>query len=475
MSVQNHPKSKHQKPISDTSSECGALACVIQSSDAKDKLDQLAEPDFYDERNLTIFRALLNLAEDGESLDATALFLRLKSREEIDPAGGADYVVALPESAPSVAHWPSFLRSVKEFSKRRAMIADAEQALKRARDTSIPLTVTIPETLRARIVGRFFSDGIEIPEPPVVFSLARTGICTAGNLTTISAQAKAGKTATVGAMIASVLAESPGDFLGFESAIPRGKALVHLDTEQTRFDHAELIRRAMRRADVKRAPAWLRSACVTDFSLRELRESIRISLDDAAQKFGGIHSFILDGVADCVTDVNDPQEANEFVAELHALAMRYNAPFILIIHLNPSSDTKTRGHLGSQLERKAESNLKLKKSDEITTLFCDKNRRAPIPEPTAPRFAWDSEAGMHMSLPSSGQSKASARKSELVEIRDEVFRLADACALTWSDFVAALARVPGISSTRKAERVFGELKSMGLIRKDLLKRYEPAQ
>jgi AAA domain len=266
--------------------------------------------------------------------------------------------------------------------------------------------------LREKLNARIFSPTRRPKEPRSPFSLAGIGICTAGNITTLAAQAKAGKSAAIGAMIAATLGIAERNFLGFNSTNPKGLALVHLDTEQSVFDHWQLIERARQRAGVSKILAWLRSHCVTGFSYQEIREAIRLTLDDAAQKFGGVHSLILDGAADAVADVNSAEESNEFVSELHALAIQYECPVICAIHLNPGSDFKTRGHLGSQLERKAETNLKIEKDDdEISTIWADKNRRKSIPKKTAPCFAWDEQAGMHVSVENPSEAKAEAKSN----------------------------------------------------------------
>ena len=68
-------------------------------------------------------------------------------------------------------------------------------------------------------------------KPTTVFSLCDQAIATPGNLVAMYAQAKAGKSAVVSAMIAAAinLIDEPGDYLGFAAAPnDSGKALLHL-------------------------------------------------------------------------------------------------------------------------------------------------------------------------------------------------------------------------------------------------------
>lgn len=263
-----------------------------------------------------------------------------------------------------------------------------------------------------RLAARMYSPQVKPDEPTPRFWVANTLICTPGNLTTISAQAKAGKSAAIGAMIASTFADAKldTDCLGFVSKNPDGFAVVHIDTEQCLFDHWEGIQRAIRRSKVKAAPAWLRSHCLTGFPAADVRAAIPILIKQAAKQCGGVHSVFIDGIADAVPDVNDPSETSSLITELHKLAIEFDCPILNIVHLNPGSDFKTRGHLGSQLERKSETNLKLKQDKAgVSVIFADKNRRAPIPEKSGPCFAWSNESGMHVSVQNPSETKAEAK------------------------------------------------------------------
>jgi hypothetical protein len=65
---------------------------------------------------------------------------------------------------------------------------------------------------------------------------------------------------------------------------------------------------------------------------------------------------VIDGIADLQRNTNDLEESDALVAELMALSTRAGTHIICVLHTNPGSD-KARGHLGSSLQRKAESVL----------------------------------------------------------------------------------------------------------------------
>jgi hypothetical protein len=112
---------------------------------------------------------------------------------------------------------------------------------------------------------------------------------------------------------------------------------------------------------------------------------------------GAIDLVVIDGIADLCTSPNDEAESLELVSQLMALAHTYAAPIIAILHENPSTqEAKTRGHLGSELNRKAFANLRIDKDTEgISTLYGTDMRKRDIPKEHGFCFAWDTAAGMH--------------------------------------------------------------------------------
>lgn len=99
----------------------------------------------------------------------------------------------------------------------------------------------------------------EPPREEVRFYLNGVGVASPGDLIAIYGPAKAGKSAVVGAIIASCFAGSDSDvrrdFLGFSATPGDLGGIVHIDTEQRRFDHWRLIATALRRAGLNPNPA----------------------------------------------------------------------------------------------------------------------------------------------------------------------------------------------------------------------------
>jgi len=301
--------------------------------------------------------------------------------------------------------------------------------------------------------GRF--DINHPPEKPVpVISLCGYGISTPGNLTILSAQPKAAKTTAIMAAIASMMTPR-GDCLGFTGAWTGG-AWVHVDTEQSRYDADKVVRVALRRAGLDAPPNWLRAYSTAHLDIDERREALFAELDRAYGEHGKVSGFSIDGVADLCHDPNDSAEAFALVSRLNRTAAQYDCPVIVSLHENPGSENgKTRGHLGSELARKAETNLQLvKDADGVVTAYTERSRSVHISKSMGPRFAWDDAAGMHLSVESVRTEKVSAKTLETGNTVAQVFSAKS--VLTYGELREAVMQVRGITK-RYAEKYIATL------------------
>ncbi len=321
-------------------------------------------------------------------------------------------------------------------------------------------------TLSAQLAQRAFAVDNHPAKPIPIFTLCGHPLCTAGNIANIQALPKAGKSAVVESMMASALngnRQGP-DTLGFSATNPDGRALIHFDTEQSQYDHDALVRRAMRRARVEVAPEWLRSYSVADLGVTARRESLRLVMAEAYKTHGGIFAVMIDGIGDLVLDPNDSEESFALVGELHSLAITYDCTVCTVLHENPGSDSgKTRGHLGSQLERKAETNLRLAKDkDGVTTVWAERARHCYLPKEQGPCFAWNDAEQMHTSCGTAGELRNAG-------IRDKMFQEADAAlgggSMNYTDLTAAIMDALNIKDRAAKNRIKTWL-SEGTIRKD---------
>ncbi len=311
------------------------------------------------------------------------------------------------------------------------------------------------------------------PPPPTVatFTLHDMAIATAGNITVPQGGVKSGKTALEGAMIAAALNPEAGEdmTLGIRSPGAGDRAIIHFDCEQSPDDHHAVICNALRRAGLGKPPANLRSYCLTDVKTPLRRAALHAELERA----GDVFAVFLDGVADLTFSVNDEAEAIEFTDELHALAIEYRCAMITVLHENPGSVIgKTRGHLGSQLERKQFAGLRLEKdANEITTLWTDRSRKASIPKSQGVRFAYDKDAGLHLPVDSANDARSVAAADALVAQAASIFHAAPKGGLMWHELRDRIMTAAKIGPSGAIKRM-DKMHAAGIIQKNLLHKYE---
>ena len=240
------------------------------------------------------------------------------------------------------------------------------------------------EALMELLVEKCYIDPNEqIEHPPVAISLGEhsyktkeglqtypTPIGTYGNFSFIQAPPKHKKTFLVSLLSAAYLGGDSKRFVGKIKGHRDGKCLYHFDTEQGRFHAQRTFRRVL---DMCK----LEQQCFNTYGLRSLMYDERLDLIEHVLKYSNdVGVLVIDGVADLVSDVNNIEESNKVVGKIMKWTEEYQCHIITVIHTNHNTNKPT-GHLGSALEKKAETQIQLEKdeSDEsIIKVKCKASR-----------------------------------------------------------------------------------------------------
>ena len=272
------------------------------------------------------------------------------------------------------------------------------------------------------------------PLDEACMAIGDIAVAARGNLTALQGKSKVGKSAVVSAILGAAQRGQyaiKGDTIRFEWQGLAEGAIIHLDTEQSRADWHGLVGRSITRAGMLAVSERLVSLPLVMFARSERLMILEGALAKEADKQGRIDAVIIDGIADLCTSPNDEAESLELVSRIHALAQKYECPIFAILHENPSTDQgKTRGHLGSELNRKAFANLRIDKDTEtsISTIFGTDMRKRDLPKEQGFCFAWDDEAGMHLFQGRAAGLKAAQREEKAVsdarETWGEIYEIA---------------------------------------------------
>lgn len=126
-------------PPQDLDAERAVLGSVLLSNEAINiAVEVLAADDFYRPGHRLIFAAMTELSQKSEPVDAVTLSSLLKTRDELDAAGGVAGIIALAESVPTAANVKFYAESVRKKSTLRKLIEAATEIVKEAYESPDP-------------------------------------------------------------------------------------------------------------------------------------------------------------------------------------------------------------------------------------------------------------------------------------------------------------------------------------------------
>lgn len=111
-------------PPHNTEAEQAVLASIlIDANVAAEFIDIIQEEYFYTPAHKIIFSALQALARKGQALDLVTLATRLQDENNLDKAGGIDYISELVQTLPNAANVSSYLDVLREKNVLRQLIS----------------------------------------------------------------------------------------------------------------------------------------------------------------------------------------------------------------------------------------------------------------------------------------------------------------------------------------------------------------
>ncbi|GHU58578.1 topoisomerase [Bacteroidia bacterium] len=297
-------------------------------------------------------------------------------------------------------------------------------------DGLIDLFIHLLDTLYSETMSALKSCEVDLNNPPPVAQMIiYTGdvpLGTQGNLLCVTGGEGTGKSNYVAALIAGAVRQ-PGteiDMLGVTVSENRHeKAVLFYDTEQSEVQIYKNINNLLRRGKRLAKPDYFRAYSLTGMSRKERLQAIVQSMDRHHYQYKGIQMVVIDGIADLIKSANDEAESIAVIEELYRLAGIYNTCIVTVLHFVPNG-LKLRGHLGSELQRKAAAILSIEQDNDpaVSVVKALKVRDgSPLDVPIM-QFAWDKDAGMHAYLGEKPKEAREKRKEdELVSIARDIF------------------------------------------------------
>lgn len=197
-------------------------------------------------------------------------------------------------------------------------------------------------------------------QSPMVLMVDDAVIGTLGNFSASIGKAKSKKTFNVSAIVASALRGST--ILHYRSTFPKDKRMVlYVDTEQGRYHCQNVLKRILRLADL---PENKEPDNLVMLALRKYSPDMRLAIvEQAIGTIPNLGLVVIDGIRDFLYDINSPSESTDIISKFMQWTDDKQIHIHTVLHQN-KNDEHARGHIGTELNNKAETILQVEVDKE---------------------------------------------------------------------------------------------------------------
>jgi hypothetical protein len=146
-------------------------------------------------------------------------------------------------------------------------------------------------------------------------------------------------------------------FLSFIRDFTKSYAVLYVDTERNlkeQFPYAIQKIKEKSGYEIDEHPPNFEYISLIDIKREKRFDTLAEYIVRFRESHKNSHLFIvMDVVTDCVENFNEPKETMKFIDLLNETINNYDVTFLCVIHENPNSGDKARGHLGTELINKA--------------------------------------------------------------------------------------------------------------------------
>ena len=216
--------------------------------------------------------------------------------------------------------------------------------------------------LHEKLNSRKFRNGYKPPEENVIFSIQGKNIGTSQSFVCFQGLPKAGKSTFITSAIASAFTH--WDIFGMKINFPKErKRICYIDTESSDFDYYRVLERIRSQIICDPLPHNFDSFLFREDSPQDIQSMIEIYLEENKD----CSVLVIDGILDLIADFNSVEQSFYLVQWLKKITKQHDLLILCVLHLG-KKDQNSIGHIGSYLDRKSQSVLKIEKNKEKKTL-----------------------------------------------------------------------------------------------------------
>ena len=244
--------------------------------------------------------------------------------------------------------------------------------------------IPTPEELKAYIDESVISVTGTYEQSAAVLMVDDSIIGTLGNFSASIGKAKSKKTFNVSAITAAALIN--GTVLHYRACFPEDKRkILYIDTEQGKNHCQIVLNRILRLAGL---PNDSNTDNLMMLALRKYSPEVRLAItEQAIGMIPDLGLVIIDGIRDFVYDINSPGESTDVISRLMRWTDDRQIHIHTILHQN-KNDEHARGHIGTELNNKAETIMQIEPEalPELVEFYQPQKRQPgrPAKEPFDP-------------------------------------------------------------------------------------------
>lgn len=356
------------------------LAQLMLESNAYGLVKDVLEADFfYTEPHQIIFAAIKSLGDLDEPVNMRTVSYRLKQQGKLEVVGGAFYIADITSKASSAANIEYHARIIIELYLKREFINIASKVHQEAYEDSsdaLLLFNDIEAKFREIEQRAFKSSGpnrikqlwketllTTIPdEYPPIIHIDNIPVAWPDAHTLLVGKKKSRKTLFMVWLVSQFL----------QNKSTTGQEVLIFDTEQSKR-HVFKIREKILKITGKTVAVFFLKGKNPDEIKEFITQTVKHWLVPP-------QLIINDGIKDMMYDINDPVESTQTVVWMMKLMIpREGQPLpphvVNVLHLN-KGDSNPRGHLGTELQNKAECTIELELDEQAgcTNVKCESSR-----------------------------------------------------------------------------------------------------
>jgi hypothetical protein len=216
--------------------------------------------------------------------------------------------------------------------------------------------------LHEKLSSRRYKTNYDPPAENVIFTINGKNIGCTQSFVCFQGLPKQGKSLFITSAIASAF--TTWDIFGMKINTPKNrKRVCYIDTESSDYDYYKVLNRVREQIITDQLPGNFDSYLMREDSPKEIQEMIDLYLEENKD----CSVLIIDGILDLIADFNSVEQSFFLIQWLKKITKLNDLLILCVLHLG-KKDQNSIGHIGSYLDRKAQSVLKIEKNKDQKTI-----------------------------------------------------------------------------------------------------------